>query len=277
MSAPQGSVLKRLLMVFDPSSGSTPSLAAAAGLAARLRAELEILFVQDTDLLSLSEHAAARPAGEEGRFGLGASRAELEASVAALERQLRREAAALAGPLSLAWSFRSARASLQTEIPAAAEGADLVILERSARPFGALRLKATAFRAAESVARPLLVLSESCAIDQGISVLVSGTGEDRTIAVGARIAAAVGAVLQVRLVPANPTEAAGLEAHVHDVLASVAPEIRRAVALAEEGLPAAIRSFGNGLLVLDWSNPELVRQDGWKLAGEARCSLLLVR
>lgn len=270
---PERSALKRLLVVFDPSSGSPPSLAAAAGLAARLQAELEVLFVEDTDLLSLGELQGARLVGEEARLGAD----ELEAAVGALERRLRREAEALAAQLSLAWRFRSARASLRSAIPAAAEAADLVILERSARPFGALRLKATAFRAAESVARPLLVLSESCAIEQGVSVLVSGTAEDRAIAVGARIASALGTALQVRLLPADAAQAHGLEAHVHEMLATLAPDLRAAVAPSAEALPAAIRSFGGGLLVLDWANPELARHDGWKLAGEARCSLLIVR
>jgi hypothetical protein len=269
-------LFKRLLVVLDPSSHGGPSLAAAASLAARLSAELEVLFVEDTDLLSLAEMPAARQVREAAGLGMGASGAELEASVVALARQLRREAQALAVELSLGCTFRSTRASLRSEMLAAAEAADLVILERTARPFGHLRLKGPAFLAAESMARPLLVLSDNFAIEQGVSVLVCGAGEDRAIAAGAKLAAAVGAVLQVRVLAA-PEERLALEAHAHDVLSALAPDLRRRITVLEQGLAALLRSFSEGLLVLDWGNPQLAMHDGWKLAGEARCSLLIVR
>ncbi|MBX6323330.1 MAG: hypothetical protein IRY94_16010, partial [Rhodospirillaceae bacterium] len=70
---------RRLVILVDPVTGNRLSLLAATDLAARLGAELEVLFVEDTDLLAVSELPAVRQVAPQARSGAEPTRAEREA------------------------------------------------------------------------------------------------------------------------------------------------------------------------------------------------------
>ena len=120
--------VQRILVAVDDSPGSRAAAEAAAQLAARLQAELVGLFVEDIQLL----HAAALPLAREvdsltagRRLPQGeAVRRQLRLQAARARDQLRR----IADHERLAWSFRTTRGTVPTEIAAASEDAEIVSL-----------------------------------------------------------------------------------------------------------------------------------------------------
>jgi nucleotide-binding universal stress UspA family protein len=125
--------IRRIIVGLDPRSPGRPALEAAAQLAARLRAELVGLFVEDIDLL----HLAGLPFAREIGFPSATLRAlditSMERSLRALAGEVERTLAAIAGRAPLTWSFRVARGTLMSELRAAAAEGDIVVT-------GALRL-----------------------------------------------------------------------------------------------------------------------------------------
>ncbi|MBX6323560.1 MAG: hypothetical protein IRY94_17205 [Rhodospirillaceae bacterium] len=171
--------------------------------------------------------------------------------------------------------FRAVRASLRAELPMVAETADLIIVERAARPLGSLiRLKAPALRAVHAVERPVLVLEESRAAPRQVLVVVSEAVGERAIIAGARIAAAGGARLEVRV-------AGGIEpaSRLEALLSRLAPGLPAPPHLAavEGSLETLLRSVREALVVLDWSDRGPERAEDWRLVDEARCSVLVLR
>jgi hypothetical protein len=116
----------RILVRLEGAPPARAAMEAAAGIAARLEAELVGLFVEDIELL----HWAGLPFTRE--VGLASARSR-PLDVKAMERTLRslanesREALAeIAARTPLRWSFRVARGSLPELLAAAAE-ADLLV------------------------------------------------------------------------------------------------------------------------------------------------------
>ena len=133
---------RRIVVALDGAAPGTAALEAAAALAARLRAELVIVFVEDVDLL----HLAALPFAREIGFPSAASR---ELDVAAMERLLRLRAeearslvAALAERTPLTWSFEVTRGPLTEALLAAAAEAELVVAALAGSERAALQLAA---------------------------------------------------------------------------------------------------------------------------------------
>ncbi len=272
---------RRLLILVDPATGDRPSLIAATSLAARLGAELEVLFVEDTDLMALMELPAVRQLAPPAGPNAAPTPAELRAAVLARRRRLQQEAAALASAQGVRSIFRAIRASLRAELPAAAAAADLIIVERAARPLGRMiRIKAPALRAVHGVVRPVLVLDEGLGETREVLVVVSEAVEERAITVAAHIAAAGGARLEVwvaaRAVGGAPSPLRRVERLLADLAADL-PAPPRLVPAAGP-LEAVLRPLREGrLVVLDWSDERAARAGDWRLVEEARCSVLVLR
>lgn len=120
--------IRRILLALDSSSMSMGALEAAAELAGGLGAELIGLFVEDIDLLRLSELPFAT---EIGCYSCGLRPVRLDD----LERQMRAEAVQMKKALATAatrqgveWEFRVTRGAVAPEILTAALGAELVIM-----------------------------------------------------------------------------------------------------------------------------------------------------
>jgi len=120
--------IHRILVALDSSSRSLEALQNAAELAARWKAELLGLFVEDADLLRLAAAASATrflypAASEEPLSGL-----HMERELKALAEGARRELARAAAHSHVSWSFRIVRGRLLAEILLAAAEADLLSL-----------------------------------------------------------------------------------------------------------------------------------------------------
>jgi nucleotide-binding universal stress UspA family protein len=181
---------RRILVGIDASSASLDALAAAASVAARLGSELAGLFVEDEDLLRL----AALPIGDIVRMPGGGrerlDRESAEAGLRAIASHAREALERTASVHRVAWSFRVMRGRVVSEVLAAAEGADLVVLGAAGhgRPArGAIGRTARAAAARAPI--PVLLLAPGARVGDGVVAVDDGRPEGtRAVAAARRLA-----------------------------------------------------------------------------------------
>ncbi len=123
--------IRRILIALDASPASMAALEAAAELAERLDAELLGLFVEDINLLRLSELPFARQVGQHSASVSQINREQVEQQLRAQASQVRRALADLAQRGNLRTEFRVARGSITAELLQAALDTDLIILGKA--------------------------------------------------------------------------------------------------------------------------------------------------
>ena len=124
-------VIRRILVALDDSSHSHAALTAAAQLAAQLSAELQGLFIEDVNLLRLTELPFAREVGLHTATRRPLNARDLERQLRAQARRVQARLTAIAERDQLQWSFRVARGTIAAELLDASSEVDLVILGRS--------------------------------------------------------------------------------------------------------------------------------------------------
>ncbi len=127
----QEAVIRRILIALDASPASMAALEAAAELAERLDAELLGLFVEDINLLRLSELPIARQIGLHSASVSQISRMQVEQSLRAQANQVRRALEEMAQRGKLRTEFRVTRGSITNELLQAALETDLIILGKA--------------------------------------------------------------------------------------------------------------------------------------------------
>jgi nucleotide-binding universal stress UspA family protein len=153
--------IRRILVALDASPSSLAALRGAVVLAARMEAELLGLFVEDVDLLRLSDSPYAREILYPTAKEIPLDRASMERKLRAQAEQAREALATAAKRAQVEWSFRIVRGEVSSEVLAAAAGADLLALGRRGWSFSQkLRFGSTAL-AVLSGEMPALLLSES--------------------------------------------------------------------------------------------------------------------
>jgi nucleotide-binding universal stress UspA family protein len=132
-------LIHRILVALDASPHSLTALSTAAELARRFEAELIGLFVEDINLVRVTQLPFAR---EVSWFSPMSRQIELDQ----LERHFRAQAALMRQALAAAaerenvpWRFRIVRGAVASEVLSAEEEADLTILGRVGRSLGGWR------------------------------------------------------------------------------------------------------------------------------------------
>ncbi|WP_296806453.1 universal stress protein [Thiocapsa sp.] len=264
--APSGRI-RRIAVALDASPHSLQALALAAGIAAALNAELEGVFVEDTELLRL----AGLPFLRELRIAtlcesiLDADRLQRELRAAA--RGVRERLERTAGELGVAWSFRVWRGDLEAEILGAALDAELFALGRIGR-FAPLRRRP----------RPIAPKPRDSGLLVG--VLYSGSaGATRALSIAVELGIRHAASLVIILQPAMSADAATLRRHVLAQLGSMREQTRLVSLEAADaaGLAATVRNLGIDLLILDEANPLLGRASLWTSLETLGCPVVIGR
>jgi nucleotide-binding universal stress UspA family protein len=279
MNGPEPSI-RRILVALDSSTTATHGLEAATGLARRLRAELQGLFVEDDELLQV----AALPFTTQVNMTTGGRQpleiSELESQMARLAEAARRRLAAAAKRDRIAWSFRTVRGRIAQEVASAAEGSDLVIIQggRQGGPAHA-RLGLPASATVNRVTRSVLILRDGNRVEGRIFVVFDGTAQSEKALRMAMALAHDSNALTILLsenTAQNPVE---LEARAHAVLGETGKTARMehlpATTLAE--LCAHIGKQESGLVVMNAENPMLSNGDIANLLDPITCTVLLVR
>ncbi len=194
---------RRVVVAFDSTRASRTALNVSANLAATLGAELAGLFIGDVNQLRLGALPFARITGP------GAVSRDID--IGTIERSMRRAASearaslerlAAGGSTPVPWSFRVVRGAVAPEIGAAADPADLIVVDETAL--------GRAARAALSVASTSVLCLCSSAPRANEVVLIYGesASERRAIQVAARVARATGRTLTLLVPDAAQMEAA---------------------------------------------------------------------
>jgi nucleotide-binding universal stress UspA family protein len=271
----EGFIVRRILAAFGPATLSTGALEGAANLAARLGAELETLFVEDTALLEWTELPFIRQLSLYGLPATPISQRELELQLRALSADAQRRLAALAVPRQLRWSFRIARGQVQGEVVAAATHADLLVLGSTSRPFAREALFEPSVRALIGLIRaPVLLLRSEQPPRGPVHVVIEASDQ-------------AGRLLDAAVMMAD-TRADSPVATVWVAEAPMQRELEGEVAHARfvvrvQGLSdptsneALISAVAGGTLVLSATSRLLELQTWWQHFARARCVLLLVR
>jgi nucleotide-binding universal stress UspA family protein len=171
-------VIRRILVALDASSHSLAALEASVQLAAKIGAELVGLFVEDTALLRLAEIPCTRELLYFSVAGAPLTRESMESKFRAQSEQIRRTLEAAARRVQVAWSFRTVRGTIISEIKAAAAGVDLVALGRGGWSLDRrLRAGSTALEIADSSLPVLLLPSDRIPEKAHLIVYYDGSRE----------------------------------------------------------------------------------------------------
>jgi Universal stress protein family len=297
MSAEPGETrVTRILVPLDASPASVAAAAAAAAMAARLSAELEGLFVEDADLLALASFPFA---GEVVTFtatlrGLGAG--DLERQLRFQAERARRALERHATHFQVRWTFRVVRGRVKAEVLAAAEGAVLVSLGRSAGWTGRRRLGSVA-RAllAHGSGRVLLLPHDHPAgplRPPAVAVYAGDAASKDALTAAAEFVGAGVSEAEGRLVvllaaapaaePADsdrPDRSDPLRAEVEDRIAGtgITPRIQRLPSAAPAALARAVTQARGRILFLPTTAPVLAHEDLSTLVERLDCAVMLVR
>lgn len=281
VEAEGGFVIRRIVVAIDSSAHGSAALEAAAGLAARLHAELEGIFVEDINLARLAE----LPVGREVRFPSGSGRdftpEELHAQFREQEVFARRAIAEAARRARVAHSFRVLRGQVTAEIFGAAGAADLLILGMANRPLGrALGPGSTAREAAERAPRSVLLSKTGGRIVGNALVCYDGSAGARgALAAGAQLAGGRGEQLTVLIVTEDFDRATALRAEVDDFLAPLGlqPKFLHSPAPTPVQMCRFATEEGADVLVLGADDPLIEGEARMRLLESVGCPVLLVR
>ncbi len=274
--------IRRILIALDDSADSLAALEASAELARELEAELLGLYVEDANLIAISEHTFAREidllSGELRRL----EAQEVERHLRRQAQRARRMLARLAESRGLRWSFLAVRGRVATEILARVGEVDLVLVGATGRSLR--RAPGSTVRALlAEAARPVLIIRRGARVGPRIHALHDGSPAGwEALAYAGRLARREGHQLTVLLeAPEGAEEGERLEQGVREWLRQrnldvkivrLAPGETDAVRLA-----ALLREGESGLLVI--SGRILGREAGAfeTLLRHARCPILVVR
>jgi nucleotide-binding universal stress UspA family protein len=263
---PQRFSIRRVLVVLDASPENPAVLETAVGLAAGLRTELQALFVEDTNLLRLTELPFLRAVDPFSGATRELSSQSMEQGIRAYASLAREALARTASRSRVRWSFRTVRGTGASGALTVASDADLVILGSPSRPTDPATREAVS-KATGSV----LVLRERVRPGGGpVLVLYDGTpGSLRAVEIASSLASTWRAPL-VLLTPAGSPEAPP------ELVERLTAGVHR---LSRVDVPAvlnAMRAEGGVLLVLPLSTPLAPALSLWELLEESRSPVLLV-
>ncbi len=273
--------VRRIVVAFESLTDAAAALEEAAGLAARLHAELEGVYVQDINL----ERLAGLPVGREVQLLTGRVRDftadALEAETRTQEFAARRAVAAAAARARVGYAFRTTRGRVDVEVLSAAGGGDLLILGAGAPPpWGRPRLGPTARAAAARAPRSVLISKPGMRAAGVPLVCYDGsTGSRRALEAGLRVFGAHEGRLAVLVLADDTAGVERLRRQVEGRLAplGVAPRfLYGARPRAPEVCQWASES-GAGVLVMAADCPALDEPHRHEVLESVACPVLLVR
>lgn len=198
-----GRAIERVLVPLDAASDNRVAIDTGVRLAARAKAPLHGIFVEDEDLL----HMAALPFARQVSLGVGAetlTRAQIELHLKAAAERARRDLAAAAKRHHVRATFEVARGASERVLAGASER-DLVVMGGETRPIGQhFRMACRWWAAVEVTPGPFLLVRHDLSAGGMVVALVreSTAASRRLVEAAAQIAAAADGALTVICPPA---------------------------------------------------------------------------
>lgn len=218
--------IRRILIALDASPHSLAALRAAAELAARLDAELSGLFVEDINLLRMSDLPFARQVSFYSATTSQVDRQQIETQLRAQAAQARRALMSFSDRAQLRATFRVTRGQIPTELLQAASEVDLIILGRSGWS-RRRQLGSTARVIIAQSPRHTLILRQGARLQQTLAVLYDGSEESRhSLMIALSLMGDQDRLLYVLLLTNNLEEARSMQTDVVNLLRSYEKEPR---------------------------------------------------
>jgi len=273
-------VSHRIVIAFD-SMAAAHALEAATDLAARLKAELEGLFVEDENMMRIAELNL-------GRVYDALSGSHRQADANAMAQMVRGEAARIRQALAaqaarahVAHSFRIVRGMLERELTLAAETADLVVLSLASRSVGArVRADIAWLTAVEHALKPVLVIRPGARLSGRAMVLYDDPARGaELLSTAVRLIAGGEGALTVLLVARDEPRAAALRARAEADLArlGLGAAFRRVADFALDDICALLGQADAGTFVIRADHPALAGAGIAALLERVSCPVLVVR
>lgn len=131
MNSYDSMIIKRILVALDASPHSLAALETAARFATKFQAELVGIFVEDINLVRMSEMPFASELGYYSAARRPLTSTEILRQLRVQARWAQHALALLAERAHINWSFRTVRGAVPAELLAAASEADLLILGKA--------------------------------------------------------------------------------------------------------------------------------------------------
>lgn len=271
---PPGFPVRRIVIALESICENLNALEIAAELAARIKAELHGMFIEDVHLLS----AAHLPFVHQVSLRSAAIRsfdpADIEAEFRALAARARACLKDIAERMKVPWSFeihRGDRISLVT----ATDRSDLLVVETATKPFARYMTLPTDWSDISLRSeRACLLLSASVTRQERILALYDGTESGERVLAAAIALGGIGGGLTIAT-PAPAAESADM--HQRLQVAGIAAELQRIGRLDSAELLRAIERANCGLAILPASLALAHQSDLQDLLATPPCAILLVR
>jgi len=271
-------IIERVLVALDATAETRTAIDIAAGLAARAKAPLHAVFVEDEDLLSLAGLPVARQVVR-GAGGGPLSTEEVELHLRAAATRAREEILVAARLHSLECSFEVVRGGAEAALSAASER-DLVVAGALARPFaGHFRVESRWLAALDLAPGPFLLARESRKKSGGVVALLRErtAGAARLLQAAARIAELGGGPLTV-ICPSALAAAKDFAKWVDEQIEPSTARLQIEAAPAEPAaLQARIAELDCGLLAIGVGAAEGGPEPLRELTERLDCDVLIVR
>lgn len=182
--ADQEDSVRRILVALDASPHSLAALRAAAELASDLDAELVGIFVEDINLLRLSDLPLAREVTIYTTSSRRLNRQEIERQLRTQARMAQRALEEVARKRRIRWTFRVAQGVIASELLAAAEETDIILLGKSGWS-QRRRLGSTTRVMVTQAPKNTLILQEGAHLGLPVGVIYDGSSKSQKALVAA--------------------------------------------------------------------------------------------
>lgn len=274
-------VVRRILVALDASAQSVAALKAAVILAAKLRADIEGLFVEDANLIRIATLPAARRMVFPSATEEPVDRSLMERELKVLALRARRSLAMLADPFGIRWSFRVVRGKVTVEVLTAATGSDLLTVGKSGWSLARrMQLGSTAENAAINAPKALLLVKQPLALDRPVVALFDGSPlAEQALKAAVWFAVDFQVRLTVFLAADSPQSAKSLERQAAPLIRAKGVKIRFRPLFVTDALRVAdaLESEAGGLLILGRQFNFLPEKEIQNLLRLVSSPILLVR
>jgi hypothetical protein len=269
--------IERVVVALDATSESRTAIATAARLAARWKAHLHGVFVEDDDLIRLANLPFARQV----TLGFGVERLSLQQArrqMHAFAGRARHELAAAAQRHHVEWSFEIVHDAAASRI-GTAEVTDFLVFGTATRPIGGhFRVECRWWSMVEPGTSSLLLAHRDWREGTVVAVLDDrGPASERLVAVAAQLAEAGSGALTLICAPELAGEP-GFKIWLDDSLAGLAVEAELDLAPTEPvALTRRIAQLNCRIVALASGTPHARPEQLRALIAKLACDVLVVR